>query len=163
MWVTGRSGHWLLPCRANGLGLDRAGRYLYPFFPPASNPARAAMTKRSAFGALPSGSRRCLHPGPTPGQGHPKILPNNREASSGPSPDREPPGRVRDGSPAGGACRGKRGAITTLNDPRSEEPGVSRTGDFGFLRDVVLFEPCQLDFIGSHISQCRVKPDLVIP
>ena len=45
----------------------------------------------------------------------------------------------------------------------SEEPGVSRTGDFGFLRDVVLFEPCQLDFIGSHISQCRVKPDLVIP
>ena len=38
----------------NGLGLDRAGRYLYPFFPPASNPARAAMTKRSAFGALPS-------------------------------------------------------------------------------------------------------------
>jgi hypothetical protein len=45
----------------------------------------------------------------------------------------------------------------------NEEPSVSRTGDFGFLRDVVLFEPCQLDFIGSHISQCRVKPDLVIP
>ena len=51
-----------------------------------------------------------------------------------------------------------RGQIENL-----EEPGVSRTGDFGFLRDVVLFEPCQLDFIGSHISQCRVKPDLVIP
>ena len=31
--------------------------------------------------------------GPTPGQGHPKILSNSREASSGPSPDREPPGR----------------------------------------------------------------------
>src|SRR5665811_807137 len=58
-------------------------------------------------------------------------------------------------------CAWTPGACSAANSPpcvtrRSsscpyEEPGVSRTGDFGFLRDVVLFEPCQLDFIGSHI------------
>ena len=52
------------PLWGNGLGLDRAGRYLYPFFPP-SNAARAAMTKlvggRSTWGSevtSPDSSRR---------------------------------------------------------------------------------------------------------
>lgn len=39
--VTGRSGHWF-SLWGNGLGLDRAGRYLHPFFPPGpANAARA--------------------------------------------------------------------------------------------------------------------------
>ena len=93
--------------------LDRADRYLYPFFSPAQQRGegrndQAERLRRAAILIAPLPT-----PGPTPGQGHPKILPNSREASSGPSPDREPPGRVRDGSAAGGACRGKRGAITT--------------------------------------------------
>ena len=59
----------------NGLGLDRAGRYLYPFFPPARQRGegrddQAERLRRAAILIAP-----LLTPGPTPGQGHPKILP----------------------------------------------------------------------------------------
>ena len=50
------------PCRATVLGWTGRAAICTRSSRPPSNPARAAMTKRSAFGALPSGSRRCLHP-----------------------------------------------------------------------------------------------------
>src|SRR5664280_2596035 len=101
----------------NGLGLDRAGRYLYPFFPPAQQPGegrddQAERLRRAAILIAPLPT-----PGPLPVKATRRSFPHTREASSGPSPDREPPGRVRDGSAAGGACRGKRGAITTPKRP----------------------------------------------
>src|SRR5664279_5207808 len=51
------------PCRATVLGWTGRAAICTRSSHPPSNAARAAMTKRSAFGALPSGSRRCcLHP-----------------------------------------------------------------------------------------------------
>lgn len=89
---------------------------------------------------------------------------NDRGKSDSPVVPAKPPNKtsVAEVVEGRGLAKGNT-ASKTRPGHRAEEPGVSRTGDFGFLRDVVLFEPCQLDFIGSHISQCRVKPDLVIP
>jgi len=117
MWVTGGGLAIGFSLWGNGLGLDRAGRYLYPFFPPAQQRGegrddQAERLRRAAILIAPLPT-----PGPLPVKATRRSLPHNREASSGPSPDREPPGRVRDGSAAGGACRGKRGAITTPKRP----------------------------------------------
>ena len=60
--------------------LDRADRYLYPFFPPAQQRGegrndQAERLRRTAIwiASLPT-------PGPTPGQGHPKI-PSQQQGS----------------------------------------------------------------------------------
>ena len=64
------------------------------------------MTKRSAFGALPIWIAPLLTPGPLPVKAT--------------RPDREPPGRVRDGSAAGrGLPRQTRRDRNPKNDPQS--------------------------------------------
>ena len=70
----------------NGLGLDRAGRYLYPFFPPAQQPGEG----RDGPGGAPSArchlDRAAAYTRPTPGQGHPKILPPQQGSIFGAQP-----------------------------------------------------------------------------
>src|SRR5450755_2006478 len=115
MWVTGRSGHWLLPCRGNGLGLDRAGRYPYPFFPPAQ-PTRARVgrndhaerLRRAAIWIAPLPT-----PGPLPVKATRRSFPTTGKHLRGPALTASLRAGCVDGSAAGGACRGKRGAITT--------------------------------------------------
>ena len=63
------------PCRQTVLGWTGRGRYLYLFFPPAQQRGeghddQAERLRRAAIWIAPLPT-----PGPTPGQGHPKILP----------------------------------------------------------------------------------------
>ena len=70
----------------NGLGLDRAGRYLYPFFPPAQQRGEGRDDQAERLRRAAILIRAAAYTRPTPGQGHPKILPPQQGSIFGAQP-----------------------------------------------------------------------------